>query len=213
MRLARAWRVEINGVAPGRALPRRADEIALAALLLAFEHGPGFTPAAWREAEENSGQCAHVLAPWMDRLPWRLAPVQFTEVARQSAVRELVCNLDHGNSSARIWMMEVAWMVRSVLPRDDASDRLLENVASTLMGVDMAWGLAGGLFETEEEFRLRANSFPPSDFAGQYADRLAVLQGQPLLQTQAHFWWVESRCRRLIAEAAMSLEQTDSGQE
>jgi hypothetical protein len=145
----------------------------------------------------------------MDQMPWRLASVRYAGMGAPAAVRELVCNLDHANSSARLWMMEVAWMVRSALPRDDASARLLENVASTLIGVEMAWGLAGQLFDTEEEFLWRADSFVPTDFAAQYADRLAVLRVQPLIQTQAHFWWLEGRCWQLIAETAMSLEPTD----
>jgi hypothetical protein len=209
MRLARTWRAEITALEPGSVLPRRADEIALAALLLAFEHGSGFTSSAWREAVENSDCCARVPSPWMDQMPWRLASVQYSEMGAQAAVRELVCNLDHRNSNARVWMMEVAWMMRSSLPRDEACARLLENVASTLMGVDMSWGLAGDLFDTEEEFLLRADSFKPTDFASQYSERLAVLRGQPLLQTQAQYWWLESRCRRLIAETAMNLEQTE----
>jgi hypothetical protein len=82
---------------------------------------------------------------------------------------------------------------------------LLENVASTLTGVDMAWGLAERLCESREEFLRRATSFAPADFAEQYADRVAELRNWSSIRAQAEFWFLESRCRRLIAGAAMSL--------
>ncbi len=100
--------------------------------------------------------------------------------------------------------MEVAWMIRGALPREEVIPVLLENIASTLIGLAMAWGLAESLCKSREEFLLRATSFAPADFATQYADRVAELRNWLAIRAQANFWCLECRCRRLISEAAMS---------
>ena len=43
-------------------------------------------------------------------------------------------------------------MVRSWLDREEAVPHLLENVAGTILGAEMAWGLVGSFFSTEEQF-------------------------------------------------------------
>ncbi len=209
--LACEWRDEIAGVERGRPPPHRVDEISLAALLLAFEHGRRFSSTAWQDADRNTKSCQHVYLPWLDQLPWLLGHGSCSDASDHVAIRQLVGNLNHGNSSIRIWMMEVAWMIRGALPREEVIPVLLENVASTLTKVDMAWGLAESLCDSREEFLLRATSFAPADFATQYADRVAELRNWSSIRAQADFWHLESRCRRLIAEAAMNLARSVLG--
>ncbi len=203
--LACEWRDEIAGVERGGTPPSRVDEISLAALLPAFEHGAAFSSTAWQDADRNTKSCQHVYLPWMDQLPWLLGHSSCSGTSDHFAIRQLVGNLNHGNSSIRIWTMEVAWMIRGALPREEVIPVLLENVASTLTGVDMAWGLTESLCETRDEFLIRATSFEPADFASQYADRVAELRNWSSIRAQADFWHLESRCRRLITEAAMKL--------
>ncbi len=205
LQLACAWRDEIAGVERGGTPPRRVDEISLAALLLAFEHGAAFSSTAWLDADRNTKSCQHVYLPWLDPLPWLLGHGSCSGTSDHFAIRQLVGNLNHGNSSIRISMMEVAWIIRGALPREEVIPVLLENVASTLTGVDMAWGLAESLCKSREELLLRATSFAPADFAAQYADRVADLRNWSAIRAQAEFWCLESRCRQLIAEAAMKL--------
>ncbi len=143
--------------------------------------------------------------PWLDQLPWLLGHGSCKGASDHVAIRQLVGNLNHGNSSIRIWMMEVAWIIRSVLPCEEVIPVLLENAASTLTGVDMAWGLAESLCKSREEFLLRATSFAPADFTAQYVDRVVELRNWSSRRAQANFWCLESRCRQLISEAAMSL--------
>ncbi len=174
--LACEWRDEIAGVERGRPPPRQVDEIDLAALLLAFEHGAGFSSTAWQNADRNTKSCQHVYLAWLDQLLWLLGHASCSDASEHFKIRQLVGNLNHGNSSIRVWMMEVEWMIRGALPREEVIPVLLENVASTLTGVDMAWGLAQSLCKSREEFLRRATSFEPADFAAQYADRVAELR-------------------------------------
>jgi len=202
--LARTWRSIVAGVAPGHPLPRRADEIALAALLLAGEHGTKFGQDAWHETTENRRCCSERVSPWIDELTWRLANFDPHNLDRELAFHDLIRNLNHHNSAVRIWMMEIAWIVRARLSRDAVGTRLLENVAATIAGVELAWGLDGVLFDTEEAFLHAANTFAPADFVEQYAARIASFKEQPLVHPQAEFWQLEAHCRRLIVEAALN---------
>jgi hypothetical protein len=119
LHLACEWRDEIAGVERGRPPPRRVDEIALAALLLAFEHGVGFSSAAWHDADRNTKSCQHAYLPWLDQLPWLLGHLSCSGASDRFAIRQLVGKLNHGNLSIRVWMMGVAWMIRGVLPREE----------------------------------------------------------------------------------------------
>ena len=95
-------------------------------------------------------------------------------------------------------------MVRPWLERDTSLPRLLENVAGTLAGVEMAWGLAGELFSSTEDFYAAAESWQPEDHEEQYAERVILLKGRGLTAAQTEFWRTESACRRLISDAALS---------
>lgn len=101
-------------------------------------------------------------------------------------------------------MMELAWMVHPWLARESALPLLLENVASTLLGVEMAWGLTRALFDSKESFHAAAESWQPRDFAEQYAKRMVLFRDSGRLAAQASFWHAEAVCRRLIAESAMT---------
>lgn len=205
--LARRWHAAFTVVESDQAPPRVVDEIALAAALLACEYGTSFTGVAEQQAQANIALAETRSVAWMDRLPWRLViAARGVEPGQAWELEELVCNLDHHNSALRVWTMEVAWMVHPWLERETALPLLLANVANTLAGVDTAWGLAGTLFDSVEDFYAAAESWQPEDFADQYAQRVALLKSHGLTTAQASLWKTEAACRRLIADAALAFD-------
>jgi len=209
-RLAGSWRKQCADVQPDHPLPRSLDEIALAALLLAVEHGDSFSRAARAEAELAMAACEKRLIPWLDRLPWHLSACFSDGCIDRVPLERLITSLSHPKSDVRVWILELAWIVRRELELSDARAPLLENVASTLIGVEMSWGLAGELFWRIEDFVREAEEYEPQDFSRQYKDRVEGLKLQSLIQTQSQFWWTESRCRRVITESAFSLGLPES---
>ncbi len=211
VKLARQWNAGFSAAVTGP--PRRVvDELALTAVLFAQQYGKSFTNFAWRQTEINIALAEQRDVPWADRLPWRLAAASWKPNPGQTAaLHELVSNLNHHNSALRIWTMELAWMVRPWLTPDSALTPLLENVAGTLLGVDLAFGLAGTLFSVEKDLYAAAEAWqPPAIFAEQYKDRVAALRRVGLLATQASFWQLEASCRRAIAEPALSKDDVAS---
>ena len=203
--LAQTWQRECGAVERDRLLPRFLDEMALAALLLAVEHGSGFSRAASSEAHKNAVACEGRLLGWLAQLPWQLSTSFCVGLIDRAPLERLVGSLDHPQSNVRVWTLQLAWMVRRELAPHGALRPLLESVAFALIGVELAWGLAGELFDEEDDFVREAAAFKPQDFSEQYADRFSNLKNEPLVVTQAEFWRIESRCRRLITETAFSL--------
>jgi len=198
IRLARRWHDVFSTAGSHDTPPRLADELALACLMLAREHDEEFTVVPRVQQERNIVQaCRRAVFVWVDSMPWRI-------MQRDGGweLEQLYGNLSHHNSALRIWAMELGWACRSSLDKEKALPRLLENVAGTLIGVQMAWGLAGALFDTTAEFHAFAENWQPTDFANQYAERVIMFKKDGLLAAQAPFWKTESTCRRLIAEAA-----------
>lgn len=201
VQLCRRWHEGFALVVPDHAPPRAVDELALAAVLFALEHGAAFSDVAWQQAQENIVLTEARRLSWMDRLPWRLASAaRLMGPGGSRSMEELVHNLDHHNSALRIWTMELGWMVRPWLVRETALPPLLKNVADTLAGVERAWGLAGALFDAVEEFHAAADEWQPEAFAEQYAERVTLFKSRGLTETQASFWKTEAACRRLITE-------------
>lgn len=183
--LGREWANQARNTQEGYPLPRRADELALACLLLTVEWGAESTNVARQQMElvrELAATRRDV--SWMDALSWRLCECANCEppLCDLEAVLELTANLDHHNSSIRQWMMELGWFVADWLNPVEASARLLKNVADTLMGPLMAAGLASRLFEDADSFMAYARDFkPPETFAEQYGDRRRIVEQQGIL--------------------------------
>ena len=185
-------------------LSSQLDDISLACLLLADEWGN-------RSPEATSAALAACLDKvagrfWGDFLPWRLA-LEFCQHNPHgvSGLEELTANLDHHNSSIRLWMFDLAWCVRHRLNSVDATVRLLKNVADTLGYWDSALGLCRALFPTDEAFFGCADKFQPKDFADQYRGRLAFARKQGLAVFQQRFERIELQLRRIISESALGL--------
>jgi len=206
LRLARRWHAAFVCDRSVSTPMRGADATSLAALLLAREHGRNSTDVATEVVEQNLERAEFGCLPWIDQLSWRLvAASREADPASSDAMKSLTVNLNHHDSSIRIWMMEIGWMVRPWLDRQTALPALLSNVAGTLGGVERAWALAGGLFDSEHDFVTGARAWTPDPrFADQYVQRCKALEEHGLLACQAGFWSLEAACRRLIEGAAFA---------
>lgn len=205
--LAQRWKDGILRLdSPRTQVPRVLDETALACVLLSHEQGRSFSSAATSIGDANILLARERSVPWMDELPWFLCRAGMQDAPAWSGGVESVSEgLNHHSSSIRIWMMELAWMIRSWLKPEPTAEKLLENVAGTLCGVSMAWGLAASLFPDEAEFIELANGWVPERFQDQYAERRKALIADGSLASQSPFWRMEANCRKLIAETAFQL--------
>jgi hypothetical protein len=204
--LARQWQEAVSAVDSNRALPMSADKLALSSLLLEVAWGREFTDAARQQAEANKEALARRSAAWIDQLPWALAASAHPATINQRVnhVENLTSNLDHPNSSIRVWMMKIGWVVRPWLVPTEATPRLLKNLADTLARPDLAAGLAATLAPTEDEFWGLARGFdPPSGFADQYLNRLDQIEKLGVLGIQAPFWQIEAECWKAISDTVL----------
>lgn len=202
--LARSWARQFDEEPENRPPSRTVDELALCALSIAKDYGPQFTIVAQRQIAANI-ELTHQRGSggWLDRMPWSLTQMCSLQPPKDCGqVQELVANINHHNSVIRVWMMEIAWVIRSRLPQEKVLPILLENVASTLAGVDMAWGLAAALFEDRTSFDNAAAAWlPQSHFDKQYVERAQDLKDQTFA-CQAGLWKLEANLfRRIIGFA------------
>lgn len=196
-------------------LPQKADEIALTCLLLYSEWGKQFSKAAVHQAAANTELASTRfpalrlafldVASWIDALAWRLCSAHDAGgQGPDSVIAELVSGLTHNQSAVRSWMMEIAWMVRPSIPVDRAVPQLLKNVADTLGGVRMAVGLASALCSSDEVLEsFIGGCQPPDMFADQFANRIKSFREEGFFLSQAYFWSLESRCRRMIEQTVL----------
>lgn len=182
---------------------RETDLVALASLLIAAEFPDRLSINAFIVASENSILASKRPAPWVDRLPWAIAR---DYIADELGIEEgwedglfVVANsLNESNSALRNWAMEVAWFVRLRIPREEAIQNLLENVATTLAYTTDAWGLASGMFPDKESFYQAVDAYQPDDFCQQYAERVAFFKKVYPTNWQAPFWRLEAQVREKI---------------
>ncbi len=178
---------------------RETDEAALAALLIANEHGEALGDLAKEICREHWALLNYEIK-WMDRLPWQLAASAIGIGSWPNALDLLTCNLTHPSSSLRCWVLEIAWLVRNRLPKEQAIQGLLKNVADTLIGVSMSAGLARELCRDEDEWKRVTTAFQPEHFQEQYRDRIAELNLTGLLSAQAEPYRVECKVRKMISD-------------
>ena len=96
--------------------------------------------------------------------------------------------------------METAWFAFPALDVTVALPALLGNIANTLLGVEMAAGLAVRFYKGMDEFLNSARAYrPPENFVKQYIQELGTTN------VQVVYWETEALCRRMVEEAAMSL--------
>jgi hypothetical protein len=176
-------------------LPADLDDLALACLLVAYEHG-NRSPLRTTNALES---CLAAVGTrfWGDQLPWRLA-LEFClhNPKQRLGVNELSASLDHNNSSIRLWMLKIAWLVRQKLDPDEAVPKLLNNMANTLGNWDASAGLCSALHQEEGYFWISAEGHEPEDYADQYQQRLGFIRERGLPAFTAQFEHLELRLRR-----------------
>lgn len=206
--LAREWNAAVTKCGRELPLPREVDIHALACLLLAVEWGDAFSSDAERQIDLNYQLAgARGFRSWMDELLWQLCRAgQQDAPATSPAVESLTANLDHHNSSIRMWMMEMAWFVHRWLNPHRAVKPLLDNVAVTLFGPFEAAGLAARFFASDDEFLAFARtSTQPSPFEEQYRSRIDFVADHGVAETQTAFWQLECQVRQGLERTALSL--------
>ncbi len=209
--LARPWAKQFDEVPENHPPSRQVDELALCALSIAHDYGLQFTTVAQSQIASNIELAhQHGNSGWLDRLPWQLTHMCTFQVSADCwQMRELMANLNHHNSAIRMWMMEIAWVIRSRLPQEEALPILFENVASTLAGVEMAWGLAAALFEDRTSFDSTAAGWlPQNHFDKQYVERAQQLKHETFA-CQAGFWKLEADLYRRISSLAFGSAYQD----
>lgn len=192
----------------GPPLPAESDDLALACLLLAHEHGTR-SPDRTTLALES---CLAAVSTrfWGDQLPWRVA-LEFCRhnPSWRHSVGELTANLDHHNSSIRYWMLEIAWLVRDRLEPDQAVPKLLNNVADTLLGWEAAAGLCAALHQDEGLFWISADAHKPQNHPEQYRQRLTDVRERGLPAFSAGLERSELLVRRRVDALALTLPARD----
>jgi hypothetical protein len=129
-----------------------------------------------------------------------------TRVTEGQAKINVYNDLDHGVSGIRIYMMELAWIIRKQLQVGKAADHLLQNVAGTLAYVDHSAGLCYCLFDSEASFWNYADAFTPqSRFEEQYRQRLEAVRNAGVSVCTQYFWRFEAGLRKKIEDFALRL--------
>lgn len=209
--LARQWRDMAEKAGRDGDLPGQADMVSLACLLLAVEWGWGFSKAADSLRRENDSLARQRLkaGPYaiLDMYVWELCEGGIAdESLRAESMYSLRENMTHHNSAIRKRIMTMAWMVRHWFTSDDEIALLLKNVADTLCGFRMAFGLARGLCVIDEELELFVVWFnPPDGFADQFADRITMFREEGFVLSQKELWECEARCRRMTQKAVFGM--------
>lgn len=198
--LAQDWRRKLED-RPARSAATEEDErTSLAALLLIGEAGYRLSPLAMSEigdlldaGEARLRDSERLLLVW--RLFLRGDPWSEGGPYRRG-LELIVLDLDHEDSSYRSWVYRVAWFVQSELDRRAAREKLLRNVADTLVDVDTAAALASALFDSERDFWSAADALePPRPFADQYRERIRKFKSRGLEDLQKPLGILQGQCQ------------------
>jgi hypothetical protein len=204
--LARNWAAQYKEQGNPARMTRELRAIELACLLLSVEWGREFTVVATRQTEKNRAIAArHRECSWHCTISWRLCEAaRLLNPENTIVANELLVNLDHGKSDIRCWMMELAWVVRDWLPFGEVMERLLDNIASTLAGSEMAVGLARMLCMSDQVLEANIQTFHTDPvYAQQFENRVARAKELGYANFEKSFWETEAICRRLVEKAIL----------
>lgn len=208
--LTDSWRTRVSQTDLDQPKLIETDDILLSCLLLAKKRGHTFTQVAYDDIRECISSAEKMRTSWLEKLPWELVYSARLETPSESlAVERLVANLNHHDSSIRIWLADIAWCVREWLRPETALAPLLENVATCIGGTDEYWGIAATLFKTEQEFHKASDSWQltkdAEKFASQYSTTCERFKSIGTIATQAALWKQESRCWQIIAGSSFAI--------
>lgn len=186
-------------------LPREADELSFACLLLYVEHGERLTKrsakivAQCRSVAAKSGTCA-----WLDRLPWDCCCDVGSLDSDKPGLFAVEANLTHGNSAIRDFVIEVGWFVRRFLNCESVVSSCLKNTADTILSWHKAAGLCAELAGGHDEFFALADAYEPEDFRDQYRDRLEAVREVGVDVLLAPLYRLELTARKHIESVFLS---------
>jgi len=207
--LARQWNEEFSAIPDDTTpIPESIDRLALSCLLLNVEWGHEFTGSVREVSEKNREAAAEAYRHlwWETELTWRLCNLSILMdlPSDTKEVMTLTANLNHQISSIRLWMLNIGWIVRPWLDTEETVPILLKNLADALAHSLMSAGLAAALTPTIDEFWSLAREFsPPKEFEDQYRYQLKYVEEYSIQQMQAHFWELETQCRKIISQAVL----------
>ncbi len=204
--LARNWAAQYEEQGNPKRMTRELRAIELACLLLSVEWGREFTVVATRQVEINRAIAArHRESSWHCTISWRLCEAaRLLNPEKTIVANELLVNLNHGTSDIRCWMMELAWVVRDWLPFDEVMEQLLDNIARTLVGIEMALGLARMLCTTDQVLKANIQAFRPDPvYVKQFEYRVEKAREIGYANLEKSFLETEAICRRLVEKAIL----------
>ena len=204
LKLAQHWNQKYSAQANKKHCIAEVHEFALAAVLVAREYGKTFSNIAWQQIQENID-----LTPQLSeiRLTWLIAGCAKEDppgVHNNSPIKTLQQNLAHQGYLTHIVLLKLAWLVRPWLNCEETLPVLLISVAeSAYPSFLMAWGLAAAI-TSPKELQEKAESFRgiDQDMTKSFDSHLEKIQSFHGVGLMEAFWETESKCRRLIAEAA-----------
>lgn len=185
------------------------EKTLLTCLLLAHKLGSSFTEVAYEEIEENISMAERWRCDWIYTLPWQLAMASRLKTPCHShAIESLAANLNHQNSSIRMWLLQVAWFIRRWMNPETTLDPLLKNVAMSNFGDAQSWVIAATLFQSEDEFFKAVDSWKFPEDAGDlesiYVECLKKFRKSLNHLGDAGLWELEAKCWQAIAERSLS---------
>jgi hypothetical protein len=185
------------------------EKTQLACLLLAKKYGSSFTKVAYDEIEQNISLAKKWRCEWIYALPWQLAMATQLETPSQShAIDLLVANLNHQNSTIRMWLLQVTWVLQSWVKRETAFEPLIRNTAGSVFGGDESWVIAATLFESENDFFAEVDRWNAPEDVGDlrpiYMKNLKKYRSSLRHLGNTSLWRLEAECWRIIAERSLS---------
>lgn len=185
-------------------LPRKMEEAAFACVMLSDTYREQFT--------ENHmpllHSCCEALKPrpfsYVDMLPFSLCLALLRP--EDEITKMLKRHFVNGQSSIRVYAMELGWILRRHLSHEKCAPLLLKNVADTLGGWVESLALCSAIFPEVDAFWAEANAFDPEPrFANQYQERLERAKEFGLGACRIHLIDLESTIRKIINDHAMTL--------
>lgn len=213
MQLARDWSRITEKANADCPMPRQADLISFACLLLAVEWDDYLTDTVITIILENE-RLAY--SRWsipvygnLEALVWKLCPKDMPDKpARSAAVAELIRMFNVQGSSIRGWAMEMGWMIRPWLPVDEVVPLLLSNVANTLGFVREAFALARALCKSDEKLEDFIRKQEPDIFYWeQFENRIKTFREEGFGMSQLRYFVAENECRKIIERAVFLPEE------
>lgn len=192
----------------GWSIPWSVDRFAFASLLVCHEHGDGLEAAAKDIVRACKSEVATVSGwPHLDTFVWECCEDLIVSRCLSPVHTDaLVAKMTHHKSDIRCHFLKLAWLIRDLLPAEEALPLLLNDVESTLGGWRLSLGLAmalhGGGVDTFASWALQEFSEIISE---QFEKRIEALKTHGESMVLYDFHAIELNLRALLQHLAAEL--------